>query len=115
VEVQQLKLARSVDNFWSQNPEAKAYEPKMMEIVDTRPEIKQLVQAGYLSLNDLYNLTRGGDTGNEAALKAAGGKEALEKVAEKQQAKAVPGVATSSALSDGTKVDDFLIGLTSNN
>jgi hypothetical protein len=111
-EVQRMKLQQNVNSFWSENPDAKAYEAKMTDIVTSRPDIGTLVRDGYLSLGDLYSLARGGDSNKDAELKAAGGKEALEKVAEKQQAKAVPGVATSSALSDGTKVDPFLIGLT---
>jgi hypothetical protein len=112
-EVRSMKLQANVNSFWSENPDAKAYETKMTEIVTSRPDIGTLVRDGFLSLSDLYSLARGNDTGKDAELKAAGGKEALQKVAEKQQARAVPGVATSSALSDPTKEDAFLKGLTS--
>lgn len=109
--VAELKMAQNVNTFWATNPEAKAMESQMAEIVTARPAIGELVKAGYLGLDDLYNLARGTE-GSEATLKAAGGKEALEKVAQKTQAKAIVGAATNSDLSPA-KDDPFLTGLKS--
>lgn len=97
--VQRMETAQNVNAFWTEHPEAKQYEEKMTEIVTSRPEIGQLVNAGYFSISDLYNLARGGDANRDEGLMAKGGKEALEKVAKKQQAKAIPGSAVSSDLS----------------
>ena len=106
-EVQNLKMAQSVQNFWTDNPEAREFEGKMTELVTSRPEIGQMVKYGHLSIGDLYSLAQGSDP---AALKAAGGKEALEKVAKKQQAKAIPGSATTSEFSQAEKEDAFSKG-----
>jgi hypothetical protein len=106
-EVQGLKIIQNVNSFFSANPDAKALEDKMTDIVVERPEIGQLVKLGHLSMNDLYNLARGADNSRDEKLKADGGREALKKVARKQQAKAVPGAATSSDLSTAQE-DAFL-------
>jgi len=108
-EVQGLKLAQTVNGFFAENPDAKAHEPRMTEIVNERPEIGQLVKAGYLSVSDLYQMARGGDTSLEAAARQQGGKEALQQVASKQQAKAVTGVATNSDFSTAPE-DAFASG-----
>lgn len=113
-EVRNLKTQQSVNSFWTQNPEAKEFEGKMAEIVTSRPEIGQLVTAGYLSIDDLYKLARSSDSGRDAKLKEDGGREALKKVAAKQQAKAVSGAATISQFSDNTPEDDFLKGFNAN-
>lgn len=106
-EVQNLKMTQNVNMFFAQNPDAKALEATMSEIVTQRPEVGQLVRAGYLSVADLYNLARGSDTSHDERLKADGGREALEKVASKQQAKAFVGTATTSDMSV-SKPDPFL-------
>lgn len=107
-EVQSLKMAYAVKDFFDGNPDAKALEQKMASMVTDRPEIGQLVRAGYLSVSDLYHLAKGGDPALEAEAKTQGGKEALEQLAKKQQAKALTGSATTSELSDTTKEDPFL-------
>ena len=115
--VQAMELSQKVNTFFSENPEAKSLEAKMTEIVTTRPEIGQLVTQGYLSLQDLHALARDGDTGREAQLKQDGGREALEKVAAKQQAKAIQGNAVSSEIptSNVTRanVEEWFAGLSS--
>ncbi len=98
-QVQALVMKDTVNSFWQANPDAKQYEGKMTEIVQGRPEIGQLVQSGYLSMKDLYSMALGSDPSRETTLKSEGGREALQKVADKQQAKAVTPQASSSAMS----------------
>ncbi len=95
------------------DPEHKAMESKMAEMVTADPTLKALVNQGYMSVESLYYMAKGSDVSREAQLKADGGKEALERVAKNQQAKAVPGVATTSAMSNNEPEDAFLKGLTS--
>lgn len=110
-EVQALKMTQSVTTFWATNPDAKAYEPAMTAIVTDNPTIGALVKSGYLQLNDLYQMARGADPKLTENLKTEGGREALQRVADKQQGKAVQGQATSSALGDEGKPDLFREGL----
>ena len=87
----------------------------MTEIVSTRPEIGQAVKLGVLSFDDLYAMALSSKD-VIADAKQAGGKEALETVRQKQQARSVQGQATTSALSDSiTKdnVDAWYAGLSS--
>jgi hypothetical protein len=105
--VQALEMAQNVNTFWATNPDAKAYEPKMAEIVTENPTIGALVKSGYLSVQDLYAMAKGADTSRDATLKTEGGREALQKVADKQQGRAVQGQATSSAFGDESKKDPF--------
>lgn len=107
-EIQNLKLQQNVNSFFNSQPEAKELEAKMTEIVNERPEIGNLVKSGYLSLGDLYNLAKASDPSREQQLKADGGREALQKVADKQQGRSVPGVATTSATADDNTSDPFL-------
>lgn len=100
-QVQAMQMKQSVRDFWEQNPDAKAYESKMTELVTSNPNMAQLVQAGYLGLDNLYQMAKGSDPNRETTLKTEGGREALQKVADKQQARAVTGNATSSAMSNG--------------
>lgn len=110
-EIQALKTAQNVNSFFASNPEAKALESKMTEMVTERPELGELVKSGYLSLNDLHAMAKASTPGLDDQLKAEGGREALQTVAAKQQAKAVHGAATSSELTPNTPEDAFLTGL----
>lgn len=98
-EVQALKTERAVERFFTQNPDAKAYEATMAEMVVNDPNLNYLVNNNVLSVSQLYQMAKGADQSREAQIKSEGGREALQKVADKQQAKAVPGSATSSQMS----------------
>lgn len=115
-QVQALTLKSTVQDFWSSNPDAKQYEAKMTEIVTTNPNIGELVKNQYLSLDQLYAMAKGSDPSRETALKQEGGKEALKTVADRQQAKAITGSATSSAMATGgptkANVNEWYAGLT---
>lgn len=105
--VQAMQTKQTVDDFFSSNPDAKAYEESMIKIVTDSPAMSQLVQAGYLSVPQLYQMARGADPSIEAKARTEGGREALQKVADKQSSKAVQGNATSSAFSSGEAKDPF--------
>lgn len=104
-----LTLEQQIGNFFAAKPEAKAMEQQMAEIVTTRPEIGQLVRSGYLNLQDVYSMAAA-ESGAIETAKAEGGREALQQVASKQQARAVVGSATSPEVSPATSDDDFLKG-----
>lgn len=106
-EVQGLKLAQNVNTFFSTTPDAKQYEAQMTTIVTGNPTIGALVKTGYLTVADLYNMARGADPKRDDKLKEDGKREALQKVADKQQGKAVQGQATSSSFGDEQKKDPF--------
>lgn len=113
-EVQGLKLTQNVNNFWATNPDAKQYEGAMAKIVTDNPTVGALVKAGYLSVENLYQMAKGSDGSREAALRKEGGREALERVADKQQGRAVQGHATSSDLGSSQKKDPFREALLGN-
>lgn len=104
-----LTLEQQIGSFFATNPEAKALEAKMASIVTDRPEIGQLVRSGYLNLKDVYSMAAT-ESGAIETAKAEGGREALQQVASKQQARAVVGTATSPEVSPATSDDDFLKG-----
>jgi hypothetical protein len=100
-ELNQLKLERNVDKFFSQEGIDAAMRPKMAEVAAQNPNLAYLVENGVLSLQDMYNMVRGSDPALLNQAKQDGGREALQKVADKQQAKAVPGNATNSQMATG--------------
>jgi hypothetical protein len=112
-------LERNVEKFFNAdgNPEVaaerKALEPAMSDIVTNNPAIGQMVKAGFMSYEQLAALAKGSDPSYGSKLKQAGGREALETVATRQQARAVQGVATTSAVSGDTPSDPFLDGFNS--
>lgn len=75
--VNTLLIQNNVRDFFSNNPEAREYESKMAEIVIERPHLQN-------DLDALYALAKT-DPSREAELKAAGGKQALTNLAQKQQ------------------------------
>lgn len=99
-----ITVKDEVSTFFQSNPDAAAYEAQMAEMVVNRPELGEAVRSGVLSLSDLYAMAlASGDAIKQA--KAEGGKEALTAVADKQQARAVPGSATTSETSQPDEFD----------
>lgn len=94
--VQALEVQTSVNSFFMSNPEAKQHEEEMVKIISERPQVGQMVRSGALGIDDLYAMTVGR---NPDGIKAQGGQQALQQLANKQTAAAVPGVATTGALS----------------
>lgn len=93
--VNQLAVQNSVREFFAANPSAREFEPKMAEIVMQRPHLKG-------DLDALYALARN-DPNRETELKQAGGREALENLAQKQQA-IPPNASVSSGLASTPKI-----------
>lgn len=85
VRVRNLELKMDIRQWKMDNSDKLQHEADMVKLLQD-PVKKQLVQAGYLSLDDVYKISVGDDT---AAVKSQGGREALESLAQKQQA-AVP-------------------------
>lgn len=118
-QVEALQLNQSVKDFFAADgnaevaAERKALEPQMAEVVSNNPMIGQLVRAGGMTYDQLFALAKGSNPDYAASLKQDGGREALQEVVNKQQARANPGIATSSALSGDTAGDPFLDGFNS--
>jgi hypothetical protein len=89
-----LETQQQVTNFFMRNPEAKQHEESMAKLVTERPVLRQMVNSGALSVDDLYAMAVGS---NADSIKAQGGQQALQQLANKQTASAVPGAATTSA------------------
>jgi len=90
-----MEVQSSVDRFFSSNPDAKQQEEAMVKIISERPAVGQMVRSGALGIDDLYAMTVGK---NIDSVKAQGGQQALQQLANKQTAAAVPGAATTSAV-----------------
>lgn len=76
-QVNTLLIKNNVNDFFSNNPQAREYESKMAEIVTQRPHLQN-------DLDALYALART-DPSREAQIKQDGGREALTNLAQKQQ------------------------------
>lgn len=90
VRVRNLELKFEAQNWKLQNPDKAVYESDMANILANDPVKRQLVQEGYLSLDDVYSIARGKSSTSDVDLKSQGKREALESLRDKQQA-AVPG------------------------
>jgi hypothetical protein len=78
-EVQNMKTQLNVQNFYIENPEARSYDEKMAEIAISKPELGLYAKTtGDFSV--LLALAKQND------VKEQGGREALEKLADKQRA-----------------------------
>lgn len=87
-EVVDLKISKSVSDFWAAHPEARQHENEMAETVAKRPWLAQDLEALYAVVASNPN--------REAQLKADGGREALTELAQKQQAAAPTSAATNA-------------------
>lgn len=96
--VQRVELALQVESFFKQDGIDPAMRPKMAEYAEQSPAVAALVDSGHISLRDLYNMTRGADPSVTESAKEQGGKEALQKVADKQLGRASQGHATTSSM-----------------
>lgn len=76
-QVNSLLIKNNVNDFFSNNPNAREYESKMAEIVTQRPHLQN-------DLDALYALAKN-DPSRDAEIKQAGGREALTNLAQKQQ------------------------------
>ncbi len=97
IRMRNLELKFDIQDWKAANPEKLKYEAEMVQVLSD-PTKRSLVQEGYLSLNDVYSIARAGSN-VEANLKSQGKQEALESLAQKQQA-AVP---RGNAVTAGTQ------------
>jgi hypothetical protein len=88
--LQRVEIRDSIRNFWESNPEARQYESQMSEIAQSAG----LYGTPEAILKASYAIAKSQDGDN---LKTQGGREALEKLAAKQQAAVPRGNAVSSA------------------
>ncbi len=88
-----LELKSSVQDWKLNNPDKAQAESQMAQFILDNPAKGELVQKGYLDLNDIYNLSV--SNANSATAKSQGKKEALSDLAHKQQAAVPAGNATS--------------------
>lgn len=108
-EVVLMKRADAVRNFKSEVNLTPEQEAKMVSYISENPSMSELVNAGYLSLQQLYKLSGAGEIDPDT-VKAQGGQEALEKLASKQRATAPKGAASNSNGTSTPKDDPFLAG-----
>jgi hypothetical protein len=93
--LQRIEVRDQVRDFWDTNPDAKKYESQMIEILQAKPHL-----AG--DLESLY-ATALVKSGSLDAVKSQGKREALESLAQKQQATAPIGNATNSGTAPKAK------------
>lgn len=110
-EVTSMKRAQAVNDFKSEAKITPEQEQQMVSYLGDNPAMGQLVNAGYISLPQLQTLALGANT---ESIKSEGGKQALQQLANKQRASALPGNATTSDLK-GEKGDAFLDALMGTN
>lgn len=101
-----MGVVTKVNDYFAEHPEAKELETQMTEIVNSRPEIGELVRSGYLSMEDLHAMAQGSGSAVEQA-RSQGGKEALQQLADTQQAKAIRGNATATTFSATVTRENF--------
>lgn len=98
VRMRNLELKFDIQQWKTNNPDKLELESEMVKIVSD-PTKRQLVQEGYLSLDDVYSMARGS---NVDAVKSQGKREALESLAHKQQAAVPTGNAVNSSMTTNT-------------
>lgn len=94
--VRQLAVKQTVRDFFDSNPDAKDFEAKMVELVQTKPHLAGDLEALYaVALKD---------SGRDTTLKSEGGREALESLKSKQMASAPKGAAVNPVGSGNSKI-----------
>jgi len=103
IRMRNLELRYDIQQWKLENQSKLAHEADMVQILSD-PNKRLLVQEGLLSLDDVYSMARGAGS-DESSIRSQGGKEALQKLAQKQQAATPRGNATNSAqMTSGTKI-----------
>ena len=92
--VQRVEVKESVRDFFTDNPEAKAHEADMIAVLQDKPHL-----AG--DLDSLWKVVQADSLG---AIKSQGRKEALQTLAQKQQAAVPRGDAVSSSVMGNEKI-----------
>ncbi|MFE7720101.1 hypothetical protein ACFU44_13790 [Nocardia rhizosphaerihabitans] len=108
-EVIQMKRQQNIATFAASVNLTTDQELKMAQYMVENPDTAKLVNAGYMTLDQVYKLSDA-NTSDPTVIKQQGGKEALEKLANKQRATAPVGNAT---IPQPPTVDPILAVLTS--
>lgn len=103
INVRNLELRLDIKDWKQNNPDKLAHEAEMIKVLSD-PIKKEMVQSGYLSLDDVYAMAVGSNPDTLANVKSQGKKEALETLAQKQQAAVPVGNAVRSSVSGDTKI-----------
>jgi hypothetical protein len=96
VRIRNLELQIGISNWKQSNPEKLALEKEMIGVLSD-PNKKYLVQEGYLSLDDVYSLAKASSPDKSSEVKSQGKQEALQSLAQKQQAAVPTGNATTQS------------------
>jgi len=87
--LQAIEVKEAVRDFWSRSDTDRSFEPAMVELLKTKPYLAGDIESLYASA--VYA------SGGVAAVKSQGGREALTKLAQNQQAAVPTGSATTTA------------------
>lgn len=113
VRIRNIELTNEAMRWKQDNPEKVQYEAAMADILVNDPGKRLMVQEGYLSLDDVYNIARGSSS-SDVDLKAQGAKQALETLRDNQQAATPRGAAVSGMPNQSDKITpqnvDSLVG-----
>jgi len=95
--VRNIELKQQLIDWRQSNPDKRDYEAQMTEVLNEDPNIKALVREGYISIDKLFAMTKGMDSGREETVKSQAKKETLQELAQKQQAAVPAGNAVASS------------------
>ncbi len=98
-----MEIRMEVQGWKMQNQDKLTLEADMVKILSD-PKKKELVQAGYLSLDDIYSLAKASAPDNSAEVSTQASQKTLQNLAQKMQAAVPTGHATTNA---GPKEKDF--------
>lgn len=96
--IRNVELRQDIRDWKVDNQDKLAHEAEMVKVLQD-PVKRQLVQSGYLSLDDVYSIAVGNDPAKEADLKSQGKQEALKSLAHRQQAATPTGDAVTPTAS----------------
>lgn len=97
-----MELTMQIQGWKMQNADKLALEGEMVKVL-ADPAKKELVQAGYLSLDDVYALAKANAPDNSAEVRSQASQETLQRLAQKQQAAVPTGHATNQATGPAQK------------
>lgn len=103
IRARNLELRMDIRDWKDANRDKMDYEPAMVKVLSD-PVKKQLVQEGYLTLDDVYGIAKGTDIGRDEIVKSQGKREALESLAQKQQAAVPVGNAVNPSGGSASKI-----------
>lgn len=98
-EMQEVKTATAITNFYLNNPDARQLDDVMGKMVTENPRLKAAFADGHLGVEDIYLMAKGSQ--GAESLKTEGGREALQSVAKKLKANAPTAAATTPRQSGG--------------